>query len=91
MMNFFLYYFVVVTIRFGGAAIEQTVISEAAGFLNDSLYIIRDGETEQPLSVQLMVTDFGATEGRTGLLGERVTYSADICQTLNHRGIFFLL
>lgn len=44
---------------------EQTMISEAAGFLNDSLYIIKDGETEQPLSVQLMVSDFGATEGRT--------------------------
>ena len=57
--------FVVVTIYFGGDAVEQTMISEAAGFLNDSLYIIKDGETEQPLSVQLMVSDFGATEGRT--------------------------
>ena len=44
---------------------EQTMISEAAGFLNDSLYIIKNGETEQPLSIQLMVTDFGATEGRS--------------------------
>ena len=44
---------------------EQTMISEAAGFLNDSLYIIKNGETEQPLSIQLMVTDFEATEGRS--------------------------
>ena len=57
--------FVVVTTYSGGDAVDQTMISEAAGFLNDSLYIIKDGETEQPLSVQLMVSDFGATEGRT--------------------------
>lgn len=68
MVNF--YFILDVTIRFGGDAIEQTVISEAAGFLNDSLYIIRDGETEQPLSVQLTVADFGATKGR--IIGGKV-------------------
>lgn len=68
MVNF--YFILDVTIRFGGDAIEQTVISEAAGFLNDSLYIIRDGETEQPLSVQLTVGDFGATKGR--IIGGKV-------------------
>lgn len=61
------FYILDVTIRFGGDAVGQTMIPEAAGFLNASLYIIKDGETEQPLYVQLTVTNFGATKGRTGL------------------------
>ena len=61
------FYILDVAIRFGGDAVGQTMIPEAAGFLNASLYIIKDGETEQPLYVQLTVTNFGATKGRTGL------------------------
>ena len=63
----------VVTIRFGGAILSDQRISEDAGILDpSSLYIERDGDTEQTLTIRLQFSDYEATVGKKYIFTARL-------------------